>query len=171
MIIEVIIKMKIEMRSYNQNENRNENRNDNRNNKKKNKRNKTFNNGEFKIDKIIFYIRYDSKYGDNIGILGSTEKLGNWSQDRILFLKWNKGNIWTGEIDVDDSTLANFEFKFINRHDGILYWEKGLNNVVELNEIVQELKYQKKGRYNKYEYKYDINNFTLIITCKIKGWE
>ena len=127
--------------------------------------------GEFKIDKIIFYIRYDSNYGDNIGILGSIEKLGNWSQDKILYLKWNKGNIWTGEIDVDDSIFPNFEFKFINRHDGIIYWEKGLNNVVDLNELIQELKYQKKGRYNKYEYKYDNNNFTLILTCKIKGWE
>ena len=150
----------------------NNNKKYNSNNKKNNNKNdKINNNSEFKINKIIFYIRYDSNYGDNIGILGSTEKLGNWSQDKILYLKWNKGNIWTGEIDVDDSFFANFEFKFINRHDGIIYWEKGLNNVVNLNELVQLLKYQKKGRFNKYEYKYDINNFTLVLTCKIKGWE
>jgi len=128
-------------------------------------------NNEYKINKIIFYIRYDSNYGDNIGILGSTEKLGNWSQDKILYLKWNKGNIWTGEIDVDNTNISNFEFKFINRHDGIIYWEKGLNNVVDLTELIQELKFNKKGRYNKYEYKYDINDFNLILTCKIKGWE
>ena len=126
---------------------------------------------KYKINKIIFYIRYDSNYGDNIGILGSIEKLGNWSQDKILYLKWNNGNIWKGEITIDNTIINNFEFKFINRHDGIIYWEKGFNNVVDLKALIEELRYQKKGRYNKYEYSYDINNFEIMLICKIKGWE
>jgi hypothetical protein len=65
---------------------------------------------EYKIDKIIFHIRYDSKFGDNIGILGSIEELGNWCQDKILYLKWNKGNIWKGEVELT-SEIEKFEFK------------------------------------------------------------
>ena len=123
------------------------------------------------INKIIFYIRYDSNYGDNIGILGSIDQLGNWSQDKILYLRWNKGNIWKGEIVLLDSNITKFEFKFINRHDGIIYWEKGLNNVIDLNALIEELRHHKKGRFNKFEYSYDINNFELTLICKIKGWE
>ena len=129
------------------------------------------NENEYIINKIIFYIRYDSNYGDNIGILGSIEQLGNWSEDKILYLKWNKGNIWKGDIDITNLFINKFEFKFIKRHDGIIYWEKGFNNVVDLKEINDELKYHKKGRYNKYEYNYNINNFEILLTCKIKGWE
>lgn len=128
-------------------------------------------NNSYLINKILFYIRYDSKYGDNIGILGSIEQLGNWSQDKILYLKWNNGNIWKGEIDINNLNINKFEFKFINRNDGIIYWERGYNNVVDLKEISGEFKYHKKGRYNKYEYNYDNNNFELVLTCKIKGWE
>lgn len=128
-------------------------------------------NDEYKINKIIFNIRYDSNYGDNIGILGSIEQLGNWSQDKILYLKWNNGNIWKGDIDWSDSNISKFEFKFINRYDGIIYWEKGYNNVVDLTALIEELKYRKRGRFNKYEYNYDINNSEITLNCKIKGWE
>ena len=125
---------------------------------------------EYKINKIFFYIKYDSKYGDNIGILGSIEELGNWCQDKILYLKWNKGNIWTGDVELT-SDIEKFEFKFINRHDGVIFWERGLNNVVDLKGLIQELKFQKKGRYNKYEYNYNSDVDEITLTCKIKGWE
>ena len=126
---------------------------------------------QYPINKIIFNIRYDSNYGDNIGILGSIDQLGNWCQDKILYLKWNNGNIWKGEIDLSEPNITKFEFKFINRYDGIIYWEKGFNNVVDLIALREELRHHKKGRLNKYEYNYDINNFEITLTCKIKGWE
>ena len=126
---------------------------------------------QYPINKIIFYIRYDSNYGDNIGILGSIVQLGNWSQDKILYLKWNNGNIWKGEIDLSESIISKFEFKFINRYDGIIYWEKGFNNVVDLIALGEELRHHKKGRFNKYEYSYDINSFEMTLYCKINGWE
>ena len=120
---------------------------------------------------MVFYVRYDSNYGDNIGILGSIDQLGNWSQDKILYLKWNNGNIWKGEIDLDNSNISRFEFKFINRYDGIIYWEKGFNNIIDLNALEEEVRCQKKGRFNKFEYSYDINNSEITLTCKIKEWE
>ena len=132
---------------------------------------KNNNNNHYKINKMVFYVRYDSNYGDNIGILGSIDQLGNWSQDKILYLKWNNGNIWKGEIDLDNSNISRFEFKFINRYDGIIYWEKGFNNIIDLNALEEEVRCQKKGRFNKFEYSYDINNSEITLTCKIKEWE
>jgi Leu/Phe-tRNA-protein transferase len=69
------------------------------------------------------------------------------------------------------SDIEKFEFKFINRHDGVIFWERGLNNVVDLKGLIQELKFQKKGRYNKYEYNYNSDVDEITLTCKIKGWE
>jgi hypothetical protein len=124
-----------------------------------------------KIKKIIFNFKYNSNYGDNIGILGSNEQLGNWCQDKILYLKWNYGNIWSNSINVGDSKLDNFEFKYVISHEGTIYWEKGYNYLVDFEGIIDEIQYHKKGRFNKYEYAYKKENSELILHCKWNGWE
>ena len=141
--------------------------------RKKHHKSKGFrnNNNDHKINKIKFEFKYDSNYGDNIGILGSTDQLGNWCQDKILFLKWNYGNIWSNSIDVDNYNLENFEFKFIISHDGTIYWEKGYNYLVDFEALIDEIKYYKKGRFNKYEYIYKKESSELILKCKWNGWE
>ena len=143
------------------------------NSRKKHHKSKGFrnNNNDHKINKIKFEFKYDSNYGDNIGILGSTDQLGNWCHDKILYLKWNYGNIWTNSIDVDNYNLENFEFKFIISHDGTIYWEKGYNYLVDFEALIDEIKYYKKGRFNKYEYIYKKESSELILKCKWNGWE
>jgi hypothetical protein len=165
--------------SNNSNNNFSDNSNNNHNNKtydnsrKKHHKPKGFrnNNNDHKINKIKFEFKYNSNYGDNIGILGSTDQLGNWCQDKILFLKWNYGNIWSNSIDVDNYNLENFEFKFIISHDGTIYWEKGYNYLVDFEALIDEIKYYKKGRFNKYEYIYKKDSSELILKCKRNGWE
>ena len=129
------------------------------------------NNNSHKISKVTFNFKYNSNYGDNIGILGSNEQLGNWCQDKILYLKWNYGNIWSNSINVDNSKLENFEFKYIISHEGTIYWEKGYNYLVDFEGIIDEIQYHKKGRFNKYEYVYKKENSELILHCKWNGWE
>ena len=129
------------------------------------------NNNSHKISKVTFNFKYNSNYGDNIGILGSNEQLGNWCQDKILYLKWNYGNIWSNSINVDNSKLENFEFKYIICHEGTIYWEKGYNYLVDFEGIIDEIQYHKKGRFNKYEYVYKKENSELILHCKWNGWE
>jgi len=143
------------------------------NSKKKHHKSKGFrnNNNDHKINKIKFEFKYDSNYGDNIGVLGSNDQLGNWSQDKILYLKWNYGNIWTNSIDVDNYNLENFEFKFVIYHEGTIYWEKGYNYLVDFEALIDEIKYYKKGRFNKYEYIYKKYSSELILQCKWNGWE
>ena len=167
---EIINLKRSKSKSKSKNKSKNKSKSQNKKYKKNHKAFKIKSISEYKINKIYFYIKYDSKYGDNIGILGSIEELGNWCQDKILYLKWNKGNIWTGDVELT-SDIEKFEFKFINRHDGVIFWERGLNNVVDLKGLIQELKFQKKGRYNKYEYNYNSDVDEITLTCKIKGWE
>ena len=70
-------------------------------------------NNEIKINKIAFSIKYNSIYGEEVVILGSTAKFGNWNLNKGFHLKWNEGNIWTGEMFFENGDIQNFEFKFV----------------------------------------------------------
>jgi hypothetical protein len=83
-----------------------------------------------------------------------------------LPLKWNEGNIWTGEINLEDEDYQNFEFKFIVVEKGkIKLWEYGENNVIIFDELINNILSNKIGRYNKYKYEYNKNEETLFIKC------
>ena len=120
----------------------------------------------YPLNKIIFSIDYNSLFGEEVCILGSSPKLGLWKLSDALHLKWNLGNIWTGEIDVEVEDLQDFEFKFvIIEKDKIKYWESGNNNVINFTGLINEFQFNKIGRYNKYQYEYNQNEGTLLIKC------
>ena len=119
------------------------------------------------VNKIIFSIKYDTSFGEEVGVLGSIEKLGNWDQSGIFYLNWNRGNIWTGEIEMNSNPLIDFEFKFVissNRY--VKRWENGNNNKVNFDKLVNEIKYKKNGFFDKYEYRYDSAKGQLYLKCK-----
>ena len=123
-------------------------------------------NSPIKINKIIFSVNYNSKFGEEVAILGSLAKFGLWELSGALPLKWNEGNIWTGEIIVEDEDWRNFEFKFIVVEKGkIKFWESGENNIINFDELIKNILSNKIGRYNKYKYEYNKNDETLSIKC------
>ena len=80
-----------------------------------------------------------------MGILGSIPILGNWKKNEMFYLKWNNGNIWTGEI-LNEKIPMDFEFKFVisfNRY--VKKWETGNNNKVTFEKLLNEIKYKKMG--------------------------
>jgi hypothetical protein len=133
-----------------------------------NNKNKSLNNiNDIQINKIIFSIRFNTTFGEEIGILGSLPILGNWNQNGIFHLNWNNGNIWTGEINIEN--LSDFEFKFVISSNGnVKNWENGDNNKVNFDKLTNEIKYKKKGYFNKYEYNYDPIKRELLLKCR---WE
>ena len=123
-------------------------------------------NSQIPIDKIIFSINYNSTFGEEVAILGTLSKLGFWKLNGAFPLKWNEGNIWTGEINIEDEDYQNFEFKFIViEHGKIKRWEEGENNLVIFEELINNILSNKIGRYNKYKYEYNKNEATLYIKC------
>ena len=121
---------------------------------------------EIPINKIIFSINYNSVYGEEVAILGSLSKLGFWELSGALPLHWNTGNVWTGEINIEDEDWQNFEFKFIVVEKGkIKRWETGENNLMNFDELIKNIISNKVGRYNKYKYEYNKNEETLSIKC------
>ena len=115
------------------------------------------------INSINFEIKYNSTFGEEVGILGSITDLGNWNTNKIFYLGWNSGNIWRGKININKPYI-NFEFKFIiavNR--SIKEWETGDNNKINFDSLLNEIKYKKNGYFDKYEYMYDSTNKELNI--------
>ena len=119
----------------------------------------------FHIKKIIFNLKYNTIFGQEIAISGSNNKLGNWDKHNLLFLQWNEGNIWIGELDIDEN-YEDFEFKFVLCYNKeIIKWEPGENNNVYFSALFNELKENCKGKFNKYEYDYDKINEELTLKC------
>ena len=123
-------------------------------------------NSEIPINKIIFSINYNSFFGEEVAILGSLSKLGSWELNGALKLKWSEGNVWIGEINIEDDDWENIEFKFIVIEKGkIKRWEQGENNLINFDELIKNILSNKVGRYNKYKYEYNKNEETLSIKC------
>ena len=122
---------------------------------------------DLNINKIIFSIKYDTIFGEEVGILGSIPKLGNWDQNKIFYLNWNNGNIWIGDFSLETNSFLDFEFKFvISSNRKVKKWENGDNNKVFFDKLLNEVKYKKNGFFNKYEYIYDSNKEELYLKCR-----
>ena len=86
-------------------------------------------------------IKYNSIYGEEVVILGSTAKFGNWNLNKGFHLKWNEGNIWTGEMLFENGDIQNFEFKFVVvEKEKIKYWESGENNIFNHEELINNIR-------------------------------
>ena len=68
---------------------------------------------KLKIDYIVFQMRYNTRPGEDLGVIGSINELGMWDQNRALKLSWNDGNIWKTKINFNFSINSMFEFKYI----------------------------------------------------------
>lgn len=119
---------------------------------------------ELRITRIIFSIRCNTNYGENLGIIGSIPALGNWNSGKCLKLSWNDGNIWKGQINNNDYSIRDFEFKFIVLEKGsVKIWEPGYNNEFKFDKIKNKIRDRKDGRYEKYRYEYEKNTGILNL--------
>lgn len=130
-------------------------------------------NKELKIKKITFQIQYDTKIGEDIGLIGSTKEFGSWNQKNALRMHWNEGNIWKTTIDISFMEIKYFEYKFALFRKGILKeWENRVNRVFNLDDIQKLFENNKndKGGNNlsnicKDFYEYNSKELSLIIKC------
>lgn len=122
---------------------------------------------EIKIDKIIFEMKYQTQMGQELGVIGSFDQLGNWNQDKALKMKWNEGNIWMIEVPYNG---MDFEFKFIFIvNNKVIKWESDENRKFEFNNIKNLVEKELKGNdsvlinNNKTSYFYDSRNNSIKI--------
>ena len=126
---------------------------------------------DIRINSIIFEMKYQTQIGQELGVIGSLEKLGNWNQDKALSMGWTEGNVWIKEIVYDGKT--DFEFKYIFVVAGkVQKWEDGLNRKFELNAIKNLIENAHNGQqvitiensFNNQNYSFDTRNNSLKIT-------
>ena len=129
---------------------------------------------EFKIEKIIFQMRYNTQMGEDLGVIGSINDLGCWDQGRALRMTWNKGNIWRGTIVFNNNQIIDFEYKFIFISRGyVKQWEDGNNRKFILSQI-KGLIISWPGDENIIHLKnisglnidFNYNDYTLTIICE-----
>ena len=90
----------------------------------------------FKVNKITFQMNYNTKPGEDLGVIGSMQELGNWDQNRALRMSWNDGNIWKASINYNFEREKEFEFKFIFIENGrVKRWEDGNNRKLGFNQL------------------------------------
>ena len=84
---------------------------------------------EFKIKLIKFEIKFDTKLGESLAVIGSLNELGLWKDNRALKMDWNPGNVWKSCIYLNNyNNIIDFEYKFIIlEHGQIKFWEDGNN--------------------------------------------
>jgi hypothetical protein len=70
---------------------------------------------------VYFSIKYETKYGQNLYILGSVPELGNWKKT-VAKMKWTTGHVWRLEIKFSGDT-RHFEYKFVIGENDLLQWE------------------------------------------------
>ena len=57
--------------------------------------------------------KYDTVYGEKIGVLGSVNEFGNWNENNVCVLNWNCNNYWKGCVEFETIPKEEIEFKFV----------------------------------------------------------
>ena len=121
---------------------------------------------ELKIKKIDFKINYDTKMGEEIGLIGSIKELGCWNKDKLLRMHWTDGNIWETTIDFSFVEINSFEYKFVLIENGeIKEWENGNNRIFNHNEFKQLISKYKNKNVNESDYDYIVKDNKIVLKC------
>ncbi|XP_015698644.1 phosphoglucan, water dikinase, chloroplastic isoform X2 [Oryza brachyantha] len=75
------------------------------------------------------YLEHQVKFGEHIGVIGSTKELGSWKEQ--VELEWTPDG-WVCQLKLPGETLVEFKFVIFLKGIKDKTWEDGNNRVVEL---------------------------------------
>lgn len=105
-----------------------------------------------------FRIKYETKDGEDIYILGNNSDFGNW-EDKKFKLDYNNGYIWKKEYPMNiNNNLIEYKFVCFNKNNNYCEWEKCPNRILD----VKNLDNLKKEN-NKYILDLVWNYFSIIF--------
>lgn len=118
----------------------------------------------FVIKKVSFKIKYDTVYGEKIGVLGSVNEFGNWNENRAVVLNWNCNNYWKGSVEIENVYNGNIEFKFVViEDDRVKKWQDGNNNIINISNFTgNEIETEHKIK----DYRYFKKTNELLLICE-----
>eukprot|EP00210_Caulerpa_lentillifera_P003422 g3265.t1 len=81
---------------------------------------------------VTFKVPFRVEVGESIVICGNCPEFGNWRVQFAFPLTWTPGNMWTGELRLDD---GQYEFKCVRvRVGGTDEWEVGENRILSIQD-------------------------------------
>ena len=127
---------------------------------------------KLKIDYIVFQMKYNTRPGEDLGVIGSINELGMWDQNKALKLGWNEGNIWKTKINYNFSG-STIEFKYIFISNGrVKQWEDGDNRKLVYEQLRGKIEPNIKEGYlmefkniNGNNIIYNYKDYTLTVSC------
>lgn len=84
-----------------------------------------------KLDVVLLRVclEHQVKYGEHVGIIGSTKELGSWKKH--VELEWTEDG-WVSQLELPGETLVEFKFVIVLKGGKEKTWEGGNNRVIEL---------------------------------------
>jgi hypothetical protein len=84
--------------------------------------------------KVTFSLPYETRYGEEIHVVGNVKKLGQWRPRGAVEMRWTDGHIWVTTIEVEFPPPASgkpLEYKYVLMKDGqVKRWEPGENHIL-----------------------------------------
>jgi hypothetical protein len=71
--------------------------------------------------KISFEYNYKAQWGQEVYLVGSISKLGEWKTDKALPLVCVQADRWRVDVDIDSYKIINYKY-FIKNSDGSILW-------------------------------------------------
>jgi hypothetical protein len=81
---------------------------------------------------VNFTVQYDTKWGENLFVLGSHKKLGAWDEAKAIPMHYKEGGHWSCEVDLQPGGI--FFYKYLVRSIFGTRWQEGANNLLVLPE-------------------------------------
>jgi Starch binding domain/SAP domain len=91
-----------------------------------------------KSAKVKFSIKQKIHFGQHIAVVGSKPVLGEWNPKNSLELRWQEGDIWSAEANIDPQEPVDFKFVIVENEDEIK-WQAGDNVVLSVPEDAEEI--------------------------------
>ncbi|KAH7648237.1 glucan 1 [Cryptosporidium bovis] len=86
---------------------------------------------------IKFSVKYETKFGQDLRVVGNIKELGDWDVEKSLSMTWTEGSFWTVSVKIlPTNNTENIEYKYIlvdNNPRNSYNWEPGKNHSVQIN--------------------------------------
>lgn len=82
---------------------------------------------------VNFSVQYDTKWGENLFVLGSHKKLGAWDESKAIAMYYSEGGKWQCDLELQPGGI--FFYKYLVKSIFGTRWQEGANNLLVLPEV------------------------------------
>ena len=81
--------------------------------------------------RVQFRIGYQTQVGEDLFIVGSHKKMGEWNQHHALPMQWSDGGNWFTDLELPAGGVVFYKY-VVKQANGAYRWQEGANNLLVL---------------------------------------